>query len=552
MAKDIIFGEDARKALQSGIDKLANTVKITLGPKGRNVVLDKKYGAPLITNDGVTIAKEIELDDPFENMGAQLVKEVATKTNDAAGDGTTTATLLAQALVREGMKNIAAGANPMVLKKGMDQAVDTAVETIVANSKKIEGSDEIARVGAVSAADENIGKLIAEAMEKVTADGVITLEESKTAETYSEVVEGMQFDRGYIAPYMVTDTDKMEAVLDDAYILITDKKISNIQEILPLLEQIVKAGKKLLIIAEDVEGEALSTLIVNKLRGTFTCVAVKAPGFGDRRKEMLQDIAILTGGQVISSELGLELSETTMEQLGRARQVVVQKENTIIVDGAGNSDDIKARVGQIKSQIENTTSDFDREKLQERLAKLSGGVAVIKVGAATEVEMKEKKLRIEDALAATKAAVEEGIVAGGGTALINAMPAVKKLVDKLSGDEKTGAQIVYKALEEPVRQIAVNAGLEGSVIIDKIIRSRKVGYGFNAYTSEYVDMIPAGIVDPTKVTRSALQNAASVASMVLTTESLVADKKDPQADAAMAGSSRCRRNGRYVLISSHD
>ena len=534
MAKDIIFGEDARKALQSGIDKLANTVKITLGPKGRNVVLDKKYGAPLITNDGVTIAKEIELDDPFENMGAQLVKEVATKTNDAAGDGTTTATLLAQALVREGMKNIAAGANPMVLKKGMDQAVDTAVETIVANSKKIEGSEEIARVGAVSAADENIGKLIAEAMEKVTADGVITLEESKTAETYSEVVEGMQFDRGYIAPYMVTDTDKMEAVLDDAYILITDKKISNIQEILPLLEQIVKAGKKLLIIAEDVEGEALSTLIVNKLRGTFTCVAVKAPGFGDRRKEMLQDIAILTGGQVISSELGLELSETTMEQLGRARQVVVQKENTIIVDGAGNSDDIKARVGQIKSQIENTTSDFDREKLQERLAKLSGGVAVIKVGAATEVEMKEKKLRIEDALAATKAAVEEGIVAGGGTALINAMPAVKKLVDKLSGDEKTGAQIVYKALEEPVRQIAVNAGLEGSVIIDKIIRSRKVGYGFNAYTSEYVDMIPTGIVDPTKVTRSALQNAASVASMVLTTESLVADKKDPQADAAMA------------------
>lgn len=534
MAKDIIFGEDARKALQSGIDKLANTVKITLGPKGRNVVLDKKYGAPLITNDGVTIAKEIELDDPFENMGAQLVKEVATKTNDAAGDGTTTATLLAQALVREGMKNIAAGANPMVLKKGMDQAVDTAVETIIANSKKIEGSEEIARVGAVSAADENIGKLIAEAMEKVTADGVITLEESKTAETYSEVVEGMQFDRGYIAPYMVTDTDKMEAVLDDAYILITDKKISNIQEILPLLEQIVKAGKKLLIIAEDVEGEALSTLIVNKLRGTFTCVAVKAPGFGDRRKEMLQDIAILTGGQVISSELGLELSETTMEQLGRARQVVVQKENTIIVDGAGNSDDIKARVGQIKSQIENTTSDFDREKLQERLAKLSGGVAVIKVGAATEVEMKEKKLRIEDALAATKAAVEEGIVAGGGTALINAMPAVKKLVYKLSGDEKTGAQIVYKALEEPVRQIAVNAGLEGSVIIDKIIRSRKVGYGFNAYTSEYVDMIPAGIVDPTKVTRSALQNAASVASMVLTTESLVADKKDPQADAAMA------------------
>ena len=534
MAKEIKYGAEARAALEAGVNQLADTVRVTLGPKGRNVVLDKSFGAPLITNDGVTIAKEIELEDAFENMGAQLVKEVATKTNDAAGDGTTTATLLAQALVREGMKNIAAGANPMVLKKGMDQAVDTAVETIVANSKKIEGSEEIARVGAVSAADENIGKLIAEAMEKVTADGVITLEESKTAETYSEVVEGMQFDRGYIAPYMVTDTDKMEAVLDDAYILITDKKISNIQEILPLLEQIVKAGKKLLIIAEDVEGEALSTLIVNKLRGTFTCVAVKAPGFGDRRKEMLQDIAILTGGQVISSELGLELSETTMEQLGRARQVVVQKENTIIVDGAGNSDDIKARVGQIKSQIENTTSDFDREKLQERLAKLSGGVAVIKVGAATEVEMKEKKLRIEDALAATKAAVEEGIVAGGGTALINAMPAVKKLVDKLSGDEKTGAQIVYKALEEPVRQIAVNAGLEGSVIIDKIIRSRKVGYGFNAYTSEYVDMIPAGIVDPTKVTRSALQNASSVAAMVLTTESLVTDIKEPAAPAAPA------------------
>lgn len=534
MAKDIIFGEDARKALQSGIDKLANTVKITLGPKGRNVVLDKKYGAPLITNDGVTIAKEIELDDPFENMGAQLVKEVATKTNDAAGDGTTTATLLAQALVREGMKNIAAGANPMVLKKGMDQAVDTAVETIVANSKKIEGSDEIARVGAVSAADENIGKLIAEAMEKVTADGVITLEESKTAETYSEVVEGMQFDRGYIAPYMVTDTDKMEAVLDDAYILITDKKISNIQEILPLLEQIVKAGKKLLIIAEDVEGEALSTLIVNKLRGTFTCVAVKAPGFGDRRKEMLQDIAILTGGQVISSELGLELSETTMEQLGRARQVVVQKENTIIVDGAGNSDDIKARVGQIKSQIENTTSDFDREKLQERLAKLSGGVAVIKVGAATEVEMKEKKLRIEDALAATKAAVEEGIVAGGGIACMNAIPAVAEFVDTLEGDAKTGAKIVLKALEEPLRQIVANAGLEGSVICDNVKKANKVGYGFNALTEEYTDMVSAGIVDPTKVTRSALQNASSVAAMVLTTESLVTDIKEPAAPAAPA------------------
>jgi chaperonin GroEL len=534
MAKEIIYGEEARKALQSGIDQLADTVKITLGPKGRNVVLDKKYGAPLITNDGVTIAKEIELDNAFENMGAQLVKEVATKTNDAAGDGTTTATLLAQALVREGMKNIAAGANPMVLKKGMSKAVDTAVEAIIANSKKVESSEEIARVGAVSAADDEIGKLIAEAMEKVTADGVITLEESKTAETYSEVVEGMQFDRGYIAPYMVTDTDKMEAVLDDAFILITDKKISNIQEILPLLEQIVKSGSKLLIIAEDVEGEALSTLIVNKLRGTFTCVAVKAPGFGDRRKEMLQDIAILTGGEVISSELGLELSETQLSQLGRARQVVVQKENTIIVDGAGDSEAIKSRIAQIKAQIEVTTSDFDKEKLQERLAKLSGGVAVIKVGAATEVEMKEKKMRIEDALAATKAAVEEGIVAGGGTALINAMPAVKKLVDKLSGDEKTGAAIVYKALEEPVRQIAVNAGLEGSVIIDKIVRSRKVGYGFNAYSGEYVDMIPAGIVDPTKVTRSALQNAASVAAMVLTTESLVADKKDPAADAAMA------------------
>lgn len=545
MAKDIIFGEDARKALQSGIDKLANTVKITLGPKGRNVVLDKKYGAPLITNDGVTIAKEIELDDPFENMGAQLVKEVATKTNDAAGDGTTTATLLAQALVREGMKNIAAGANPMVLKKGMDQAVDTAVETIVANSKKIEGSDEIARVGAVSAADENIGKLIAEAMEKVTADGVITLEESKTAETYSEVVEGMQFDRGYIAPYMVTDTDKMEAVLDDAYILITDKKISNIQEILPLLEQIVKAGKKLLIIAEDVEGEALSTLIVNKLRGTFTCVAVKAPGFGDRRKEMLQDIAILTGGQVISSELGLELSETTMEQLGRARQVVVQKENTIIVDGAGNSDDIKARVGQIKSQIENTTSDFDREKLQERLAKLSGGVAVIKVGAATEVEMKEKKLRIEDALAATKAAVEEGCVAGGGVALLNAIPAVKKLLDTDDADLKTGVNIVVKAIEEPVRQIAKNAGLEGSVIVNEIMSSGKKNYGFNFSKEEYVDMFKAGILDPAKVTRSALQNASSVAAMVLTTESLVADIPDPKADAAAAAAMAAQGGGMY-------
>ena len=536
MAKDIIFGEDARKALQSGIDKLANTVKITLGPKGRNVVLDKKYGAPLITNDGVTIAKEIELDDPFENMGAQLVKEVATKTNDAAGDGTTTATLLAQALVREGMKNIAAGANPMVLKKGMDQAVDTAVETIVANSKKIEGSEEIARVGAVSAADENIGKLIAEAMEKVTADGVITLEESKTAETYSEVVEGMQFDRGYIAPYMVTDTDKMEAVLDDAYILITDKKISNIQEILPLLEQIVKAGKKLLIIAEDVEGEALSTLIVNKLRGTFTCVAVKAPGFGDRRKEMLQDIAILTGGQVISSELGLELSETTMEQLGRARQVVVQKENTIIVDGAGNSDDIKARVGQIKSQIENTTSDFDREKLQERLAKLAGGVAVIRVGAATETEMKEAKLRMEDALNATRAAVEEGVISGGGSAYIHASKKVAELAATLSGDEKTGAEIILKALEAPLFHIANNAGLEGAVIINKV-RESEVGTGYDALNDKYVNMVDAGILDPAKVTRSALQNATSVASTLLTTEAVVTTIKEdaPAMPAGAAG-----------------
>ena len=534
MAKQIAYGEDARKALMKGIDQLADTVKITLGPKGRNVVLDKKFGAPLITNDGVTIAKEIELEDPFENMGAQLVKEVSIKTNDIAGDGTTTATLLAQALIREGMKNVTAGANPMVLKKGIADAVNVAVEAVKKNSKQVSGTDDIARVATVSSQDEFIGKLIAEAMEKVTTDGVITVEESKTAETYSEVVEGMMFDRGYIAPYMVTDTDKMVAELDNPLILITDKKISTTQEILPLLEQIVQMGKKLLIIAEDVEGEALTTLVLNKLRGTFTCVAVKAPGFGDRRKEMLQDIATLTGGTVITSDLGLELKDTTVDQLGTARQVKIEKENTIIVDGAGDKEAIKGRVAQIRQQIETTTSDFDREKLQERLAKLAGGVAVIKVGAATEVEMKEKKLRIEDALAATKAAVEEGIVAGGGTALINAMPAVKKLVDKLSGDEKTGAQIVYKALEEPVRQIAVNAGLEGSVIIDKIIRSRKVGYGFNAYTSEYVDMIPAGIVDPTKVTRSALQNAASVASMVLTTESLVADKKDPQADAAMA------------------
>ena len=534
MAKQIKYGEEARKALQAGIDSLADTVKITLGPKGRNVVLDKKFGAPLITNDGVTIAKEVELEDPFENMGAQLVKEVATKTNDAAGDGTTTATLLAQAMVREGMKNIAAGANPMIVKKGIQKAVDAAVNAIKANSKPVEGSADIARVGTVSSADENVGKLIAEAMEKVSTDGVITLEESKTAETYSEVVEGMQFDRGYISPYMVTDADKMEAVYDDAYILITDKKISSIQEILPLLEQVVQAGKKLVIIAEDMEGEALTTIILNNLRGTFKCAAVKAPGFGDRRKEMLKDIAILTGGEVITSELGLELKDTTIAQLGRAKQVVIQKENTIIVDGAGASEEIKARISQIRSQIETTTSDFDKEKLQERLAKLSGGVAVIKVGAATETEMKEKKLRIEDALAATKAAVEEGIVAGGGTALINAIPAVEKLLPSLDGDEKTGAKIILKALEEPVRQIARNAGLEGSVIIDKIRRSRKVGYGFDAYNETYVDMIPAGIVDPTKVTRSALQNAASVAAMVLTTESLVADIKEENAAAAPA------------------
>ena len=533
MAKDIKYGEEARKSLQSGIDKLADTVKITLGPKGRNVVLDKKFGAPLITNDGVTIAKEIELEDAFENMGAQMLKEVATKTNDAAGDGTTTATLLAQAMIREGMKNIAAGANPMIVKKGMAKAVETAVGTVISNSKKIEGSDDIARVATVSSADENVGKLIADVMETVTADGVITIEESKTAETYSEVVEGMQFDRGYISPYMVTDTEKMEAVYDDPYILITDKKIASIQEILPLLEQLVQSGKKLVIIAEDIEGEALTTLILNNLRGTFKCAAVKAPGFGDRRKEMLQDIAILTGGQVISEELGLELKDTAIEQLGRARQVVINKENTIIVDGSGNSDDIKNRTAQIKAQIETTTSDFDKEKLQERLAKLSGGVAVIKVGAATEIEMKEKKLRIEDALAATKAAVEEGIVAGGGTALINAIPAVEELIPSLEGDEKTGAQIILRALEEPVRQIALNAGLEGSVIIDTIKRSGKTGYGFDAYNETYVDMIPAGIVDPTKVTRSALQNAASVAAMVLTTESLVADIPAPESAPAM-------------------
>lgn len=533
MAKQIIFDVEARKALMSGVNQLADTVKITLGPKGRNVVLDKKFGAPLITNDGVTIAKEIELEDAFENMGAQLVKEVAIKTNDVAGDGTTTATLLAQALVREGMKNLAAGANPMILRKGMQKAVDAAVKAIIDNSKKVSGSDDIARVATVSSADEFIGKLIAEAMEKVSSDGVITVEESKTAETYSEVVEGMQFDRGYITPYMVTDTNKMEAVIDDAYILITDKKISNIQEILPLLESIVQSGKKLVMIAEDIEGEALTTLILNKLRGTFTCVGVKAPGFGDRRKEMLRDIAVLTGGQVISEELGLELKDTTIDQLGRARQVKVDKENTIIVDGAGNSDEIKDRVAQIRAQLETTTSDFDREKLQERLAKLAGGVAVIKVGAATEVEMKEKKLRIEDALAATKAAVEEGIVAGGGVAFINAIPAAEKLLESTEGDEKTGVQIVLKALEEPVRQIAVNAGLEGSVIVENLKKENKVGYGFNALTQEYGDMINAGIVDPTKVSRSALQNAASIAAMILTTESLVADKKEPVAAPAM-------------------
>ena len=545
MAKQIIYGEEARKALQAGIDKLADTVKITLGPKGRNVVLDKKFGAPLITNDGVTIAKEIELEDAFENMGAQLVKEVSTKTNDAAGDGTTTATLLAQALIKEGMKNISAGANPMVVKRGISKAVDVAVEEIKKNSNKIKSSDDIARVATVSSADETVGKLIAEAMEKVTADGVITIEESKTAETYSEVVEGMQFDRGYISPYMATDGDKMVADLDDALVLITDKKISNIQELLPLLEQVVQAGKKLLIIAEDVEGEALTTLVLNKLRGTFTCVAVKAPGFGDRRKEMLKDIAILTGGEVITSELGLELKDTTMAQLGRAKQVKVTKENTIIVDGAGDSEVIKERVNQIKAAIAETTSEFDKEKLQERLAKLSGGVAVIKVGAATEVEMKDKKLRIEDALAATKAAVEEGIVAGGGTALINAMTPVEKLVNELEGDEKTGAKIVLKALEAPVRQIALNAGLEGSVIIDNIKRSNKIGYGFDAYKEEYVDMIDAGIVDPAKVTRSALQNASSVAAMVLTTESLVADIKEENAAPAMPAGGMGGMGGMY-------
>ncbi len=539
MAKELVYGIEARNALLRGVDKLADTVKITLGPKGRNVVLDKKYGAPLITNDGVTIAKEIELEDAMENMGAQLVKEVATKTNDAAGDGTTTATLLAQAFIREGMKNITAGANPMVVRRGIQKAVDRAVASLQSHSKPVEGKEDIARVGTVSAGDEMIGQLIADAMEKVTADGVITVEESKSAETYSEVVEGMQFDRGYISPYMVTDTDKMEAVMDDALLLITDKKISNIQELLPLLEQIVQAGKKLVIVAEDIEGEALTTLVLNKLRGTFSCVAVKAPGFGDRRKEMLRDIAILTGGEVITEELGLELKDASLAQLGQARQVKITKENTIIVGGAGDSGEIKSRIAQIRSAIETTTSDFDREKLQERLAKLAGGVAVIKVGAATETEMKEKKLRIEDALNATRAAVEEGIVAGGGTAFLNVIGDVKALLAETEGDEKTGVSIVVKALEEPVRQIAANAGLEGSVIVDKIMSAGKIGYGFDAYKEEYCDMVACGIVDPTKVSRSALQNAASVASTVLTTEALVADKKEenpaPAAAPGMGG-----------------
>ena len=534
MAKIICYGEEARKALEKGVNQLADTVKITMGPKGRNVVLEKKFGAPLITNDGVTIAKEIELEDPFENMGAQLVKEVSTKTNDVAGDGTTTATLLAQAIVREGLKNLAAGANPMVMKKGIAKATTAAIEAVKANSQKVNGSADIARVGAVSSGDEGIGQLIAEAMEKVGHDGVITIEESKTAETYSEVVEGMQFDRGYITPYMVTDTEKMEANLDDALILITDKKISNIQELLPLLEQVVKTGKKLLIIAEDVEGDALSTLIVNRLRGTLNVVCVKAPGFGDRRKEMLQDIAVLTGGTVISADVGLDLKEAQLNMLGQARQINVTKENTTIVNGAGDSEAIKARVAQIKSQIETTTSDYDREKLMERLAKLAGGVAVIKVGAATEVEMKEKKLRIEDALNATRAAVEEGIVAGGGTAYLNAIPAVEKLYAETEGDEKTGVQIIARALTAPMKQIAANAGIDGSVVLEKIRESGKVGYGFDAYNEVYCDMIPAGIVDPTKVTRSALENAASIASTLLTTESLVADKPQPAAPAAPA------------------
>ena len=527
MAKQILFGEEARRALGRGVDQLADTVKVTLGPKGRNVVLDKKFGSPLITNDGVTIAKDVELEDPFENMGAQLVKEVATKTNDLAGDGTTTATVLAQAIIREGMKNVAAGANPMIMRKGIAKGVDTALEAIKANSQKIKGSNDVARVAAISSGDETIGELIAEAMEKVSSDGVITVEESKTAETYSEIVEGMQFDRGYITPYMVTDTEKMEAVLDDAVILITDKKISNIQDLLPLLEQIVKTGKKLLIIAEDLEGEALSTLLLNKLRGTFTCVAVKAPGFGDRRKEMLKDIAVLTGGEVISEEVGLELKDATLEMLGRARQVKVNKEGTVIVDGQGDSNAIAARVANIRHAIETTTSDFDREKLQERLAKLAGGVAVIKVGAATETEMKEKKLRVEDALNATRAAVEEGIVAGGGVAYVNAVPAVAAAAEAAQGDEKTGVNIVVKALQEPIRQIAANAGIDGAVVLEKIREAGKVGYGFDAYTETYCDMIESGIVDPTKVNRSALQNAASVAATVLTTESIVTDIKEP-------------------------
>ena len=535
MAKQIIYGIEARNALMRGVDKLADTVKITLGPKGRNVVLDRKYGAPLITNDGVTIAKDIELEDAAENMGAQLVKEVATKTNDAAGDGTTTATLLAQAFVTEGMKNVTAGANPMVLRKGMKKAVDVAVEALAHNCKKVNGREDIARVGTISAGDEVIGELIADAMEKVTADGVITIEESKSAETYSEVVEGMQFDRGYLSPYMVTDTDKMEAVIDDALVLITDKKISTMNDILPLLEQLVQSGRKLVIIAEDVEGEALTSLVLNKLRGVFTCVAVKAPGFGDRRKEMLRDIAILTGGEVVSSELGYELKDAGIEVLGHARQIKVTKENTIIVGGAGDPDEIRARVHQIRAAIENTTSDFDREKLQERLAKLAGGVAVIKVGAATEAEMKEKKLRIEDALNATKAAVEEGIVAGGGTAYLNAIPAVEKLLKTVEGDEKTGVKIVLKGLEAPVRQIAANSGFDGAVIVDKIMSSKKVGYGFDAYNEKYVDMLASGIVDPKKVTRSALQNAASIASVILTTESVVADIKEPEPAQAPAG-----------------
>ena len=534
MSKLIMRGDEARKALQAGVDQLADTVKITLGPKGRNVVLDKKYGAPLITNDGVSIAKEVELPDPFENMGAQLVKEVSTKTNDVAGDGTTTATLLAQAMIHEGLKNLAAGANPIVVKKGMAKAVEAAVAEVKKQAKKVDGSNDIARVGAVSSGDEEIGKLIADAMEKVSADGVITIEESKTAETYSEVVEGMQFDRGYITPYMVTDTEKMEAVIDDAYILITDKKISVISDILPILEQLVQSGKKLVIVAEDVEGEALNTLIVNRLRGTLNVVCVKAPGFGDRRKEMLQDIAILTGGTVISEEVGLELKTATIDMLGRARQVKVTKENTTIVDGAGDATAIKDRVAQIRSQIANTTSDYDKEKLQERLAKMAGGVAVIKVGAATETEMKEKKLRIEDALNATRAAVEEGVVAGGGTIFVNVIPAVEALLNTVEGDEKTGVRIIAKALEAPIRQIAANAGLDGSVILEKVRNSGKLGYGFDAYKEEYCDMVAAGIIDPAKVTRSALENAASVSAMVLTTESLVADKPEPPAPAAPA------------------